>query len=221
MDLPPIIYPIAVTMTSTNPQVFAYINFLKSATARPAFEFQSFGQITRLVLDALRYAIVVFGLPVVAAQAGEYPNRPIRMIVPYPSGGGVDQSARILGEKLGNILGQQIVIESKPGASGMLGVSLVAKAPADGYTLLFSPGDAITIASLKPHVDVDVGTQLLPIAMINSSPMLVVATVKAPFGTVKEMVEAGKASPHRLEYGTPGRGTCLTSALVGQNGQIE
>lgn len=96
----------------------------------------------------------------------------------------------------------------------MLGASLVAKAPADGYTLLFSPGDVITLASLKPHVDVDVGTQLLPIAMINSSPMLVVATAKAPFGTVKEMVEAAKASPHPLEYGTPGRVTL--NYVVGQ-----
>lgn len=136
------------------------------------------------------------------------------MIIPYAPGGVVDVSARIVAEKLGNILGQQIVVESRTGASGMLGASVVAKAPADGYTLLFCPGDVITITSLKPHADVDVGTQLLPIAMINSNPMLVVASAKAPFGTVKEMVEAAKASPQPLDYGTPGRGTL--NDVVGQ-----
>jgi tripartite-type tricarboxylate transporter receptor subunit TctC len=96
----------------------------------------------------------------------------------------------------------------------MLGASVVAKAPADGYTLLFCPGDVIAVASLKPHVDVDVGTQLVPIAMVNGNPMLVVASAKAPFGTLKEMVEAAKASPHPIEYGVPGRGTL--NDLVGQ-----
>lgn len=149
-----------------------------------------------------------------ATQAQEYPNKPIRMIIPYAPGGVVDVSARIVAEKLGNIFGQQIIVESRIGASGMLGAGVVAKAPTDGYTLLFCPGDLITIASLKPHADVDVGTQLLPIAMINSNPMLVVANTTAPFSTVKEMVEAAKASPHPLEYGTPGRGTL--NDVIGQ-----
>ena len=142
------------------------------------------------------------------------PTEPIRIIIPYAPGGVVDVSARIVGEKLGNVLGQQIVVESRSGASGMLGASVVAKAPADGYTLLFCPGDVITITSLKPHAGVDVGTQLLPIAMINSNPMLVVANAKAPFDSMKEMVEAAKASPHPLDYGTPGRGTL--NDVVGQ-----
>jgi tripartite-type tricarboxylate transporter receptor subunit TctC len=162
---------------------------------------------TRLVLQALRLALVGLALSAVTAQAQNYPNKPIRMIVPYAPGGVVDVSARIVAEKLGNILGQQIVVESRTGASGMLGASVVAKAPADGYTLLFCPGDVITIASLKPRADVDVGTQLLPIAMINSNPMLVAANAKAPFNTVKEMVEVAKANSNPLDYGTPGRGT--------------
>jgi tripartite-type tricarboxylate transporter receptor subunit TctC len=152
-------------------------------------------------------ALVVFGLSLIAAQAQDYPNKPIRMIVPYAPGGVVDVSARIVGEKLGKILGQKIVVENRSGASGMLGAGVVAKAPADGYTLLFCPGDVITIASLKPHADVNVGTQLLPIAMINDNPMLVVANAKAPFSTLKEMVEVARASPDPLEYGTPARGT--------------
>jgi tripartite-type tricarboxylate transporter receptor subunit TctC len=162
----------------------------------------------------LRLALAVLALSVIAAQAQNYPNRPIRLIVPYPTGGVVDISARIVGEKLGNVLGQQIVVENRSGAGGMLGASLVAKAPADGYTLLFCPSDVITLTSLRPHADFDVGTQLLPIAMVNGNPLLVVANAKAPFDAMKEMMEAAKASPHPLEYGTPGRGT--TNDLVGQ-----
>jgi tripartite-type tricarboxylate transporter receptor subunit TctC len=148
------------------------------------------------------------------AQAQDYPNRPIRIIIPYAPAGVVDVSARIVGEKLGNILGQQIVVENKSGASGMVGASVAAKAPADGYTLLFCPGDVFTIASLRPHADVDVGAQLQPIAMINGNPMVIVANAKAPFSTMKEMVEAAKASPDPLEYGIPGRGT--VNDVIGQ-----
>jgi tripartite-type tricarboxylate transporter receptor subunit TctC len=165
-------------------------------------------------LRALRLAIVGLVLSAVTAQAQDYPNKPIRMIVPYAPGGVVDVSARIVAEKLGTVFGQQVIVESRTGASGMLGASVVAKAPADGYTLLFCPGDVITIASLKPHADVDVGTQLLPIAMINSNPMLVAANAKAPFNTVKEMVEVAKANSNPLDYGTPGRGTL--NDVVGQ-----
>jgi tripartite-type tricarboxylate transporter receptor subunit TctC len=165
-------------------------------------------------LRALRLAIVGLVLSAVTAQAQDYPNKPIRMIVPYAPGGVVGVSARIVAEKLGTVFGQQVIVESRTGASGMLGASVVAKAPPDGYTLLFCPGDVITIASLKPHADVDVGTQLLPIAMINSNPMLVVANAKAPFNTVKEMVEVAKANSNPLDYGTPGRGTL--NDVVGQ-----
>ena len=152
-------------------------------------------------------ALVVLGFSLVAATAQDYPNRPIKIIVPYAPGGVVDVSARIAGEKLAEVLGQQVVVESRTGASGMLGASVVAKAPADGYTVLFCPGDVITIASLKPHADVDVATQLVPVAMVNSNPMLVVASAKAPFNTMQEMTEVAKASPNPLDYGTPGRGT--------------
>jgi tripartite-type tricarboxylate transporter receptor subunit TctC len=152
-------------------------------------------------------ALIVLGLSLIAAQARDYSNRPIRIIVPYAPGGVVGVSARIVGEKLAEVLNQQVVVESRTGASGMLGASVVAKAPADGYTLLFCPGDVVTIASLKPHTDVDVTTQLVPIAMVNSNPMLIVANAKAPFDSMRDMVAAAKASVHPLDYGAPGRGT--------------
>jgi tripartite-type tricarboxylate transporter receptor subunit TctC len=159
-------------------------------------------------------AFSVLLLSVIVARAEGYPIRPIRMVIPYAPGGTVDVSARIVGEKLGQILGQQIMVESRAGASGMLGASVVAKAPADGYTLFFCSGDVVTLASIKPRVDVDVTTQLLPIAMTNGNPFLVVASAAAPFSNMKEMVKAAKASPHPLSYGTLGRGTI--SDVLGQ-----
>src|SRR5579862_410905 len=153
------------------------------------------------------FAFLVLALSAVAAQAEAYPSRAIRVIVPQPPGGVVDVSARIVGEKLGSIFGRQVVIESRPGGYGMLAASVVAKAPADGYTLLFCSGDVITLASLKPHADLDFGARLLPVAMVNGNPLVVAANANAPFSDMKQMVEAAKASAHPLAYGTPGRGS--------------
>jgi tripartite-type tricarboxylate transporter receptor subunit TctC len=152
-------------------------------------------------------AFLVLGLSAIAVQADVYPSRPIRVIVPQPPGGVVDVSARIVGEKLGGIFGQQVIIESRPGGYGMLAAGVVARAPADGYTLLFCSGDVITLASLKPHADLDFGARLMPVAMVNGNPLLVVANVKTPFSDMKQMVEAARADAHPLAYGTPGRGS--------------
>src|SRR6185437_11882929 len=114
-------------------------------------------------------------------QAQIHPNRPIRMIVGFPPGGVVDAAARIVGDKLGDLLGQPVVIENRPGASGTLAAGMVVKAAPDGHTLFLCPGDLITLAALKPHMDFDPGAQLRPIAMISSNPLVVVANAKAPF----------------------------------------
>ena len=155
-----------------------------------------------------------FGLAVVAllaaagfAQAQTYPSRPIRMVVGFPPGGVVDVTARIVSDRLGALLGQPVFVENRPGASGTLAAGIAVKAAPDGYTLLISPGDLITLAALKPHMDFDPGTQLLPIAMIGSNPLIVVANAGAPFNSIKEMLDAARTSPRALEYATPGPGT--------------
>lgn len=162
----------------------------------------------------MRKAAISFGLAVVAllaaanfAQAQTYPSRPIRMIVGFPPGGIVDVAARIVSDKLGALLGQPVFVENRPGASGTLAAGIVVKAAPDGYTLLLSPSDLITLAALKPHMGFDPGTQLLPIAMIATNPLVVVANAKAPFNSIKEMLDAARTSPRALEYATPGPGT--------------
>lgn len=155
-----------------------------------------------------------FGLAAVAlfaavsfVQAQTYPNRPIRMIVGFPPGGVVDAAARIVGDRLGALLGEAVVVENRPGASGTLAAGMAVKAVPDGYTLFLCPGDLITLAALKPHMDFDPGKRLLPVAMISSNPLVVVANAKAPFNSIKEMLDAARTNSRALEYATPGPGT--------------
>ncbi len=162
----------------------------------------------------MRKAATCFGIAVAAllaaahpAQVNDYPSRPIRMLVGFPPGGVVDAAARIVGHRLGMLLGQQVVVENRPGASGTLAAGMAVRARPDGYTLFLCPADLITMAEIKPHMDFDPGTQLLPVTMIATNPLAVIANIDAPFNTIKEMVDAARASPRAFEYGTPGVGT--------------
>jgi tripartite-type tricarboxylate transporter receptor subunit TctC len=162
----------------------------------------------------MRRAAIAFSLAFVAllaatglAPANPYPSRPIRLIVGFPPGGVVDVAARIVGDRLGTLLGQQVFVENRPGASGTLAAGIAVKAAPDGYTLFLCPGDLITLAALKPHMDFDPATHLLPVAMVSSNPLVVVANAQAPFNNIKEMLDAARTSPRALEYATPGPGT--------------
>jgi tripartite-type tricarboxylate transporter receptor subunit TctC len=162
----------------------------------------------------MRKAATCFGLAVAAllaaahpAPANDYPRRPIRMLVGFPPGGVVDVTARLVSDRLATLLGQQVVIENRPGASGTLAAGMAVRAPPDGYTLFLCPSDLITLAELKPRMDFDPGTQLLPVAMIATNPLAVIANINAPFNTIKEMVDGARASPRALEYATAGIGT--------------
>ena len=141
------------------------------------------------------------------ASAQNYPSKPIRMIVPYPAGGVADVSARIVAQKLGETLGQQVVIENRAGASGTLGANAVAKAAPDGYTLLLSPGDFVTMPTLLPPMTFDPDKDLVPITMVSRNPLLLVANTGAAFSNVKELLAAAKANPGNIAYSTPGNGT--------------
>jgi tripartite-type tricarboxylate transporter receptor subunit TctC len=144
---------------------------------------------------------------VAGTRADDYPTRPVRMIVSYPAGGVADVTARVIGRRLGEMLGQQIVVENRPGASGTLGSNVAAKSAPDGYTLLLTPGDFIAMPSLAPQMAFDPSKDLLPIAMVSSSPLVVVAKIDAPFNDVKELVAAAKARPGSIAYATPGTGS--------------
>ncbi|HEX3505660.1 MAG TPA: tripartite tricarboxylate transporter substrate-binding protein [Xanthobacteraceae bacterium] len=171
-----------------------------------------------IVLTCLRALAALAALAIVSATdiagATGYPSKAIRLVVPYPAGGGIDLVARIIQDKLAAVLGEQIVIENRPGASGAVGAQIVAKAEPDGYTLLFCAGDFITIPQLMPQMTFSPMQELLPVAMVTNSPMVLIASGDAPFSDVKGLSDAARANPNGLSYGTPGQGTI--NNVVGQ-----
>jgi tripartite-type tricarboxylate transporter receptor subunit TctC len=136
-----------------------------------------------------------------AALAQPYPNKPIRAVVPFAAGSATDQIGRAFAEKLSQTLGQQVVVDNKPGASGMLGADIVAKAPADGYTLLI--GTNSTNAALKflmKKLPYDQDTAFAPVAYIGSVPLMVAVNNDFPAKTLKEFVEQAKAKPGQVSF---------------------
>jgi tripartite-type tricarboxylate transporter receptor subunit TctC len=141
------------------------------------------------------------------AQAQNYPNRPIRLICPFPPGGVADVTARVVGQKLSEALGQPVVIENRTGASGTIGPDVVAKSTPDGYTLLMTTGDFITTPTLMPPMAFDPKKDLIPITMAATAPLLLVANPSVGIGDVKELLAKAKAAPGSIAYSSPGLGT--------------
>jgi tripartite-type tricarboxylate transporter receptor subunit TctC len=140
------------------------------------------------------------------ALAQSYPDRPIRAIVPFPAGGLADAVARIVGQKLGDRLGPSVVIENRTGASGTLGAAIVAKAAPDGYTLLMTTGDFVTMPSILPALSFDPDRELIPITMLAVAPSILVANASSGMNSVKDIVDAARARRHDQSSGGRGHG---------------
>jgi tripartite-type tricarboxylate transporter receptor subunit TctC len=154
-----------------------------------------------------------------AHAADTYPSRPIRLVVPYPPGGGTDIVGRVLGEKLSASLGQPIIVDNRGGAGGILGTEIVAKAVPDGYTLLLVPTSHVINPSIYAKLPYDTAKDFAPITMVASAPILMAVNPRVPAETVRGFVEAAKASPKAIgNYGSAGVGTVfhLTGQLFNQ-----
>ena len=157
-----------------------------------------------------RWAGVVAGWILAAgvASAQSYPGQPIRLIVPWPPGGGVDTSARIIAQPFAERLGQSIVIDNKPGAAGNLGTEQAARARPDGYTLLMG---SVSPNAINPHLYARLGfdpvKDFAPVALVASVPNVLVVQPNAPFGSVQDIIAAAKANPGKLNYGSGGVGS--------------
>ena len=142
------------------------------------------------------------------ASAQGYPTQPIRLIVPWPPGGGVDTSARIIAQPLGERLGQSIVIDNKPGAAGNIGTEQAARAKPDGYTLLMG---SVSPNAINPHLYARLGFEpvkdFAPIALVASVPNILVVQPNAPFHSVQDLIANAKANPGKLNYGSGGVGS--------------
>ena len=144
------------------------------------------------------------------ALAQTYPTKPIRLIVPFPAGGATDLFARSLSQKLGERLGQSVVVDNKPGAGGTLGSDLAAKATPDGYTLLLSTTSTHSIGpNLNPKIPYDAVRDFTPIGQVGNAPSIMLVPNSSPAHTVQEWIEYARKNPGRLNYASRGNGTIV------------
>jgi len=141
------------------------------------------------------------------AAAQDYPNKPIRFIVPYPPAGGTDVVARILTEPLGTALGQPIIIDNKGGAAGNVGTDIAAKAPADGYHILFTLSSHTINPKLYSKLPFDVEKDFVPISLAAMIPQILVVHPSVPANNVQELIALAKAQPGKLNYASVGTGS--------------
>ena len=141
------------------------------------------------------------------AMAQEYPNRQIRLIMPFPPGGGRDAVARSLATKLAERFEQSVIVEHRPGAGGNIAYEAVARSAPDGYTLLFATNGIATNASLYKHLPYDTMKDFAPITLVARSPHVLVANTAVPANSVQELIALGKAKSSQLYFGSSGGGT--------------
>jgi tripartite-type tricarboxylate transporter receptor subunit TctC len=151
-----------------------------------------------------------FGLHGMAAAHGQaYPNRPIKMVVPFPAGGPTDAMARIISDRLGAILGQTIVVENRGGgAGGSIGAKFVATSDPDGYTLLITPGGALTTGpAVHANIGYDPAKAFTPVCQVMETPQVMAVHESVPVKSVAELIAYAKANPGKLSWGSQGFGT--------------
>lgn len=160
------------------------------------------------LITRLSFGLVFAATAVVAAAQQPYPNKPIRLIVPFPPGGGPDILARVIATKLQTTNGWSVVVENRPGAGGNIGVDLVAKSAPDGYNVVIGQTSNLAVnPTLYPKLPYNPLTDLAPVATVATAPLVLVVTANSPFKTLQEIVAAGKAKPGTISYGSPGNGT--------------
>src|SRR5262245_40558883 len=163
-------------------------------------------------------------MPAAVRAADPFPSRPIRLIVPYPAGGGTDIVARVLGQKLHESLGQPVVIDNRGGAGGTLGTAIAAKAAPDGYTLVLVPTSHVINPSIYAKLPYDTEKDFAPITMVASAAILMAVHPGVPADTMRGFVEAAKARPQMFaNYASAGAGTVfhLTAELFKQLSGLE
>jgi tripartite-type tricarboxylate transporter receptor subunit TctC len=160
----------------------------------------------RALLRLLAVALAAAAFPA-TAQSPAYPVRTVKIVVPYPAGGAVDIVARIVGQALAEQLKQPVIVDNRPGASANIGMEAVAKAHADGYTLLMASNGLTTNMSLFPDLPFDGRRDFAPIARIGYAPLVIVVPAASPAKTLKDLIAMAKAKPGELAYGSAGNGS--------------
>jgi tripartite-type tricarboxylate transporter receptor subunit TctC len=162
---------------------------------------------TRLLVALLAVAVVA-----VSAHAETFPNRTIRIIVPYPPGGSIDLTGRVIAKNLQDNVGQSVVVENKPGANAVIGIDDLMRSPPDGHTLIILSDSPVTINVHLSHLNYDPLTDLVPISRVVRSPLILAANPKAGIASIADLIAAAKAKP--LSYGVSAIGS--TSYFAGE-----
>jgi len=150
----------------------------------------------------------LLGLVIFGAQAQSWPQKPVRFIVPFPPGGATDISARLIGEKLTEIWGQQVVIENRGGAGGGVGAAEAARAAPDGYTLFFPSGSVVTANQhIYAKLNYDPEKDFIPVTNAVTGPQVLTVPASSPYKTVKDLIDAARANPGKLTFGHAGIGS--------------
>ena len=156
---------------------------------------------------ALSILLGLAPLSILAQPAGDFPNRPVRMVVPQAAGGALDNVARLLAQRMSDNLGQQVVIENRPSAGGIAGMDAVAKAPADGYSLLFAAAPLALNTALGIKLPYDAQRDFAPISLAASIPGLVAAHPSTPYKNLQDLVDDSKRQPNGISVAVPSIGT--------------
>jgi tripartite-type tricarboxylate transporter receptor subunit TctC len=150
-----------------------------------------------------------------AQSAATYPSKPVRIIVPYTPGGGTDTSARLIGRKLADAWGQQVIVDNRPGASGMIGTEMVAKALPDGHTLLIVVSAHAVNPALYTKIPYNTERDFAAVTIVNESPVVLITHPSIAARNAKELIALAKARPGQLSYGSSEANTHLSGALFG------
>jgi tripartite-type tricarboxylate transporter receptor subunit TctC len=156
---------------------------------------------------AVAIVTMLCAMSVRPTSAQSYPAGPVRIIVPFPAGGGVDTTGRLIGQRLADALGRPFVIDNRPGANGMIGSEIVAKAPKDGYTLMVNGANFVTTPSLYNKVTYDPIKDYEPISLLSVAPNVLVVHPSLPAKSVKELVALAKARPGQVNFAGSGSGS--------------
>lgn len=156
------------------------------------------------LIKFLTGALLAVSAPVLAQS---YPTKPVRLVIPFVPAGSTDIIGRVVSAKLGELLGQPVIIDNRAGAGGTIAGQFVARAPADGYTLLFSGSQAAQLSVFVPNLQYDPIADFVAISTLAEIPIAIIAGAGAPFRNLPELIAAAKKEPGKYHYGTPGVGT--------------
>jgi tripartite-type tricarboxylate transporter receptor subunit TctC len=170
-------------------------------------------------MHCLRIALAVialgFGLGLQNAAAQDYPSRPVRIVVPFPPGAGNDLLGRVVAAELTKRFGSQVFVENKPGAASQLGTDLVAKSPPDGYTLLFTVSDGLSVLpAVKSSLPYKIPDDFVFVSMLTRMSFVIAVSPKLPVKSIQELIAYAKANPGKLNYGSAGLGSAPHMGLA-------